>query len=214
VIIIYGSSMSPFVRKTLVVADEKGIEYELRQANMVNPSEEYLQASPFKKMPALRDGDFTVSDSTAIITYLEAIKPEPAMIPAEAKARATTIWYEEFGDTILAGCGTDIFFNRFVAPQVFKRPGDEAAALKAEREALPPIMDYLEGKVKPDGYLVEDRFTLADAAVASPFVNLAHLNIRPDPAKYPKLTAYLAHIHARPTFAKYIAKEARFFAAA
>jgi glutathione S-transferase len=213
-IIIYGSTVSPFVRKTLVVADEKGVEYELQQANMLNPSEDYLQASPFKKMPALRDGDFTVSDSTAIITYLEAIKPEPAMIPTEAKARATAIWYEEFGDTIVSGCGTAIFFNRFVSPVVFKRPGDEAAAYKAETEALPPILDYLEGKVTPGGYLVEDRFTVADAAVASPFVNLAYINVRPDPAKYPKLTAWLAHILGRPSFAKYVERDQRFFKAA
>jgi glutathione S-transferase len=32
-------------------------------------------------MPALRDGDYTLPDSTAIIHYLEAKFPDPALIP-------------------------------------------------------------------------------------------------------------------------------------
>jgi len=84
-------------------------------------------------MPALRDGDFTISDSTAIITYLDAIHPEPNLIPTEPKARARTIWYEEYGDTIVAACSGAIFFNRVVSPKFFGRPGDLAAADEAQR---------------------------------------------------------------------------------
>ena len=213
-IIIHGASMSPFVRKTLAIALEKGVPFEHKVGNFGQPEPEFLAASPFRKIPAMTDGDFRISDSSAIIQYLEAIQPEPAMIPHEPKSRARTIWYEEFGDTIVCAAGGTIFFNRVVAPRFMGRDGDIAAAEKAEAEGLPPIYTYLEGVIPDSGFLVDDRFTLADAAVASPFVNLAHLNIRPDPARYPKLTGYLAHIHARPTFAKYIAKEARFFAAA
>lgn len=211
-IVIHGASLSPYVRKTLVIADEKGIEFEHRPGRFGQPEEDFLKASPFRKIPALAHDDFTVADSSAIIHYLEAIHPEPSMIPTEAKARAKTIWYDEFGDTIVGAAGGTIFFNRFVAPMALKQEGDLAAADKAEREALPPIYAYLESVVPADGFLVEDRFTLADAAVASPFVNMAHIGVRPDPEKYPRLTSYLAAIHGRPTFAKYIAKEARIFA--
>ena len=86
--ILYGSSLSPFVRKVLAFAAEKGIELDLQPTGMPNYSPEYLEASPFRKMPALRDGDYTLADSSAIIQYLEAKLPEPPMIPTEPRARA------------------------------------------------------------------------------------------------------------------------------
>ena len=70
------------------------------------------------------------------------------------------------------------------------KPGDEAAADKAEKEALPPVMDYLEGVVpEPGGFLVGDGVTLADIAVASPFVNLRHLGL--DLSRWPRTLAYV-----------------------
>jgi len=62
--ILYGSSLSPFVRKTLAYAAEKGIELDLQPTGMPNHSPEYLGASPFKKMPALRDGDYTLESAS------------------------------------------------------------------------------------------------------------------------------------------------------
>src|SRR5206468_10747692 len=110
------------------------------------------------KIPGFSDGDFGISDSSAIVHYLEAKFPNPALIPAEPKARARTIWYDEFADTILTGCGAKMFFNRVVAPRFLGRAGDLAAADTAEREELPPIVDYLERVVPGDGgYLVGDR---------------------------------------------------------
>ena len=101
--ILYGSSLSPYVRKVLAFAGEKGIELELRPTGAApgQPSEEFLEASPFRKMPALRDGDYTLADSSAIIHYLEAKHPEPALIPADPKLRGKTIWFDEFADTVL-----------------------------------------------------------------------------------------------------------------
>jgi glutathione S-transferase len=66
-------------------------------------------------------------------------------------------------------------------------------------------------KEVPDagGFLVEDRITLADIAVASPFVNLIH-HLKLDLARWPRTCAYMAAIHARPSFAKWIDKEVRF----
>jgi glutathione S-transferase len=208
--IVYGSSVSPYVRKVLAFAAEKGIELENQFAGPGSQDPEFREASPFCKIPAFRDGDFTVSDSSAIIAYLEAMQPDPCLIPQEPKARARTIWYDEFADTILFGAGRNIFFNRMVAPKFLKIEGDLAVAERAEKEELPPIVDYLETVIPPSGFLVEDRLTLADLAVASPWVNMAHVGILIDPAKHPKSAAYIETIHARPSFAELIAKEKAF----
>jgi len=211
--ILYGSSLSPFVRKTLAFAAEKGIELELQPAGMGGGPPEFKLASPFGKMPGFKDGDFLLCDSTAIITYLDAIQPEPNLIPTDPKARARTIWYEEFADTILIACAGTMFFNRVVAPKFLGRPGDEAAAAKAETETLPPILDYLETVLPESGWLVEDRITLADIAVASVFVNLSHLQWKPNAERHPRATAYVQKVLARPSYAKWVEAEKAMFAA-
>jgi len=208
--IVYGSSLSPFVRKVLAFAAEKGIETELKPTGLGNKDPEFIEASPFGKMPGLRDGDFAISDSSAIVAYLEAVKPDPNLIPTEPRARARTIWFDEFSDTILFSCGGKLFFNRIVAPRFLGQPGDEAIAAKAECEELPPLLDYLETVIPPSGFLVEDRLTLADISVASPFVNLGHLDVAIDGARHPRLKAYIEAILARPSFAPWIEKETAF----
>lgn len=207
--------MSPYVRKVLVFAAEKGIALETRPVGLQSDDPDFLAASPFRKIPALQDGDFRISDSSAIIAYLDALQPEPNLLPTEPKARARTVWFDEFGDTILMDCGRKMFFNRVVAPRFLKRPGDAAVADKAEHEELPPLLDYLESVLPASGYLVEDRLTLADIAVASPLANVRHhLGIDLDAASRPKLASYVEAIHARPSFRSWIDREAAFLARA
>jgi glutathione S-transferase len=210
--ILYGSSMSPFVRKVLAYAAEKGLELEHKPVGLGSEDPDFRACSPFRKIPAFEDGDFRMCDSTAIIAYLEAKYPEPALIPAEPRDRARTVWFEEFADTIVMAAGAKLFFNRIVAPRFLGRPGDAAAADKAEREELPPILDYLEAVV-PDagGFLVGDSLTVADIAVASPFANFSYMDIAPfTGGAYPRTLAYVQSILERPSFAGWIARERRF----
>ena len=206
--IIYGSSLSPYVRTVLAFAGEKRIEFDLQPTGFPNHSPEYLEASPFRKMPAMRDGDYTLADSSAIVHYLEAKHPDPALIPADPRLRGKTVWYEEFADTILVACGAKIFFNRIVAPRFMGRPGDLEAAEQAELNDLPPILDYLEKTVPGDGgYLVGDALTLADIAVAGPFANFRHTQTRVCPEKYPHTVAYVDRILSRPSFTPWLERE-------
>jgi glutathione S-transferase len=208
--ILYGSSLSPYVRKVLAFAAEKGIALEVKPTGSApgQPSQEFLEASPLRKMPALRDGDYTLADSSAIIQYLEAKHPEPALIPADPELRGKTIWYDEFADTVFTACGAKMFYNRIVLPRFFGKPGDEAAASKAECEELPPLLDYLETIVPDPGeFLVGGRLTLADIAIASPFANLAHLGCARDLKRHGRVHAYVDSILARPSFAPLIERE-------
>ncbi|MFS0737193.1 glutathione S-transferase family protein [Sphingomonas sp. 1P06PA] len=207
--ILYGSSLSPFVRKVIAFAAEKGIELEVRGIPLGSPDPEFRAASPLGKMPALIDGDFSIPDSTAIVTYLDAVAPGPRLIPDEPRLRARAYWWDEFADTELFGCGRQMFFNRLIGPLFLKVAGDEAAALKAETEQLPKLLAYLDGVVPDEGYLLGDAITLADIAVASPFANLRHLDLEPTIARYPRVAAYVDRILARPSFAEMVAKEAR-----
>jgi glutathione S-transferase len=209
--IIYGASFSPFVRKARVFAREKGLDVRL-----VSPRDDadgFRAASPFGKIPALADGEFLVSDSSAIVTYFESLRPDPNLIPIDPRARAQVVWFDEFADTILQTCVAKIFFHRIAAQRFHGKPGDLAVADKAQERDFPKMADYLERSVPPSGYLVEDRFTLADIAVASALATLAQADCRLDPAAYPKAAAYLGKILARPSFADLIAQEAAELAA-
>src|SRR4029077_14691257 len=118
----------PFARKVLMFAAEKGIALEHRSLRPGNDDPDFRLASPFGKIPAFKDGDFTLADSTAIVAYLEAKFPNPPLIPTEPRARAKAIWFEEMSDTVMHPTGRKIFFNRVLMPRLMQKPGDEARA--------------------------------------------------------------------------------------
>ena len=211
--IVYGSTVSPFVRKVMAFATEKGLDLTLAPGGLGRGGPDFHEASPFGKIPGFRDPgaddgrDFCISDSTAIVAYLEAKFPEPNMIPTSPVAHARTIWFEEFADTIFFASAAKIFAHRVLLPKMLKKPYDEAIAAAAEADELPGLLDYLERVIPPSGFLIEDRITLADLAVCSPFVNLGHAEMLIDPARWPKTAGYVDAILARPSFGPIVAEE-------
>jgi len=205
--IVFGSTLSPYVRKVMVFGAEKGLELELQAGGLGRGGPDFEAASPFRKIPAFKDGDFLISDSSAIVAYLEAKYPQPNLIPDAPESRARTIWFDELADTLMMAAGGAIFGNRFVKPRFLKMDCDHDAAELAEREQLPPLFDYLEGVIPASGFLVEDRVTLADIAIASPLATLGTIGVSVDPARWPKLASYIDAIHARPSFAAIITQD-------
>jgi len=211
--IIYGSSVSPFVRKVLAFAAEKGLEIKVKNIGLGSSDPEFRSASPFGKMPALRHGDYVLADSSAIAVYMDAVKADPNLIPTEARARGKAMWWDEFADTILTAVATKIFFNRVVCPKFLGKDGDTAVADLAAAVELPPVLDYLEKSLPASGWLVEDRLTLADISVVSGFANLRYAGCPLDAGRYPQLAAFVDTMYARPCFARSLEREAKIFAA-
>ena len=204
---LYGSGLSPFVRKVRVALAEKGIAYEHDPVIPGNPDPTFRAMSPLGKIPAFRDGDRSMCDSSIICQYLERTHPTPPLFPQDAYDYARALWFEEYADTALVEVvGGKIFFPRVVAKMLMGKEPDEAAIQKVIDEELPPRFDYLESKI--DGpYLVGDRLTVADIAVTSPLVNLRLAGVSLDAARWPKLARYVAGHMERPTFAALIAED-------
>lgn len=207
---IYGFPLSPFVRKVVVAAREKGLDYELIPANPSQPTEEFLEVSPFSKIPAIADGEFTLADSTAIVTYFDAKYPEPALLPADPRARGRAVWFEEVADTILIPAGAPIVLNRFLRPNIFGTEGDEAAAVAGE-EAIKKPLGYLESAVGDGGWL-DGEFSVGDLAVACTIKTLSYTGWTLDPTSYPKLSAWYDRVAERPAWRQAAEEEAAIFA--
>lgn len=203
---IFGFPLSPFVRKVHLVAAEKGIAIEMVLGRPGEPSPEFLAASPFRKIPALQDGDFTLADSTAIVTYLDALQPAPAIAPGDARQRAKAIWWEEFADTILVAAGGKVLFNRFVGPRLMGLQGDEAVAQQGLKE-LGPILDHLESEAG-DGWLTGGDFSIGDIAVAATLRSMGYIDLEPDAGTHPRTAAWYERVKARPSWAEVAQREA------
>ncbi len=210
---LIGAGLSPFVRKVRVVLAEKGLAHEHEPLTPFGPNVEYRKLHPLGKIPTLTDGpDKVIPDSSAIVVYLERIAPNPALISADAYQAARTVWYEEYADSTVGAACSVVFQQRVLFPLMMKRPTDEAAIAKAATELIPPVFTYLEQEIGDNEYLVGNRFSLADIATASPFVNYAHGGGTIDRGKYPRLANYVERLHSRPSFKGFIAEEQGFVA--
>jgi glutathione S-transferase len=199
--IVYGSSLSPFVRKVLVTIAEKGLTTEHKPLFPGDKTPEFRATSPLGKFPGFADGDFKLADSSAICHYLERKYPTPPLFPAGAEAFGRTVWFDEYSDTVLFSSVVKVFWNLVVMKAMNLGAPDMVAVETALKDELPPMFSYLESQIS-GAYLVGDSFSLADIAIASPFVNLKIAGHPLDAARWPKLAAYLGPILARPSFVK------------
>jgi glutathione S-transferase len=209
---LYGTFGSPFVRKVVVALGEKGVAFDHDPVPPFGQTAEYRKISPLGKIPAFRDGDRTLADSSVIIAYLERTHPEPALYPSDPYEFARALWFEEYGDGGLSPIlGAKIFGQRVIGPRFFNRPCDEEAIRKTIDGEVPPLFDYLENEISNQEWLVSDRFTIADIGVAAQFVNFQLAGCSVDAKRWPQLAAYVDRVHGRPTFKSVIEKEKAMF---
>jgi glutathione S-transferase len=154
------------------------------------------------QVPVLKLNGTAISDSSRIIEALEAAYPEPALYPADPDERRRALDLEDFFDEELGPYIRRWMFFLILPYPAFVRAlfvsHASPAAQLAQRAMAPLIgvimrrqmninpvsaeaaraktiaaMDRLENELRPSGYLVGDRFTVADltaAALLSPLV--------------------------------------------
>ena len=205
--IVFGATFSPYVRKVLAFAAEKGVEVENKAVGLASKDERFLAASPFRKMPAMDDDGVTLADSSAIVAYIDAKHPEPVLIPAEPHARGRVAWFDKLMDTMLSPAVGTVGFNRIVAPRFMGRESDEAAVRVALDETLPPILSYLDEQVSGRDWLVGDGLTFADITIASGLVNLHHAGEPLTDGPHRELARWYAGMVARPSLAGLIEQD-------
>lgn len=207
---VFGAPLSPFVRKVRLCLLEKSMEYQLEMVMPFTPPDWYLQLNPLGRIPAFKDADVSLADSSVICQYLDEAYPDRLPLYGDnAPQRGQVRWLEKYADYELAPLTTfGIFRNRILKPSA-GHPCNEESVQAALNEKLPPHLDYLERQLGQQDYFVGDRLTMADIAIASQLLNMEHGGERLDPARWPALAAHYERMKARESFASILPGEQR-----
>lgn len=88
---LLGADYSVYVRIARLALIEKGVAYDPVEIDIFGTHAEdatYLKLHPFKRIPTLRHGDFTLYETVAIARYVDEAFPGPALQPGDARTRA------------------------------------------------------------------------------------------------------------------------------
>ncbi len=207
---VYGVPLSPFVRKVRLCLKQKELEYQLETVMPFTPPQWYLAINPLGRIPALKDGDCTLADSSVICQYLEEAYPDtPALYASNAQERGRVRWLEKYADYELAPLTTfTVFRNRILKPTAGQACNEEAVQA-ALQQKLPPHFDYLEQQLGQREFFVGNQLSMADIAVACQLINMAHGGEQLDAQRWPGLAAHHARMLALPSVASVLPDEQR-----
>lgn len=202
---LYQIDVSTTCRPCLMLAEEAGIPLELELVNLFtgeHKGPDYTAKNPNQLVPMLEDGDFRLTESSAILKYLAEVSGSPAY-PKDPRGRArvneqmdwfNTGFYREWG-------------YGWVYPQVLPYtalPDAEAQRMVSARcaqnaERLVGILnDHMLTDAGP--YLGGAEPNLAD------FLGIAYVTLGEmlgfDFARYPRVERWIAAMKARPSWTK------------
>jgi len=199
--VIHGIPGSPYVRKPLLVCEEKGAPYRLAAMAFgtgANKTPEYLALHPFGRLPAIEHGEFTLYEAQAICRYIDRAFEGPSLTPADPKqaARMDQVmnivdWY------VMPSISSAIGFNRVVKPR-FGMPVDEEAvanALPMARTCVTALEDILGGQT----WMAGDAISLADLCAYAHFELFAETPEGADMLAGSPLLGWMERMATRPS---------------
>jgi len=155
------SLTSPYSRKVMIVADEKGIEFDAVIDVPWNIDTKVPDFNPLGKVPVwIREDGSALFDSRVIVEYLDGIKNAGEFIPLELNARIAVKRWEAVADGIM-DAALVIFAERF------KRPQELAYADWVERQfgKIHRGLALLNEELGDREYFHGNKLSLADIAV-------------------------------------------------
>ena len=159
---LYWGSGSPFVWRVMLTLEAKQLPYESKQlefSKAEHKSAEYLALNPRGKVPTLRDGDFTLYESVAIMAYLERKVPQPPLF-GNTPVEAGLIWRFVAECEYLIAAG-----DKIIRPLFFGKGLENVEQIQAGAEGIRNELQRLDAALSEGDWLVGDRMTAADIAV-------------------------------------------------
>ena len=158
---LHGFSSSNYYNVPKLALLEKGVEFEeVLSYTGVGPTykPEYLLASPLGKVPALETPEGFISESRAILEFVEAAYPQAPLLPASSFGRAKVQELAQF---------IELYFElaaRRMIPNLLSGTQPDPAVLKEFETNIHKAADALGQLSSFESYAYGDEFSLADVA--------------------------------------------------
>lgn len=173
----------------------KGLPYETVAVNLLNAehtTDDYRKRSPMAQLPAFEDGDVVLTQSLAILEYLDERHPEPPLLPGDAVQRARIRMMAE-----VVNSGIQPLQNMSVLRRIEAMGTDKG---DWSREWIDTGLAVIESMATgPGPFLVADSPTLAECCVIPQLYNARRFGL--DVSRYPRLAACETACRALPAFA-------------
>ncbi|XP_007520874.2 glutathione S-transferase theta-3-like [Erinaceus europaeus] len=164
---LYLDLLSQPCRAVYIFAKKNCIPFELRTVELLkceHHSDAFVQVNPLRKVPALKDGDFTLAESVAILLYLSRKYQTPDhWYPQDLQARARVDEYLAWQHTALRSSCTRVMWQKLIIPVFLGEP--------VPPELLASTLVELDRCLQ----LLEDKFLKDQAFLAGPQVSVADL---------------------------------------
>ncbi|KAG6587011.1 Glutathione transferase, theta class [Phytophthora cinnamomi] len=195
---LYANMVSQPSRAVAWAFKVKGVDYEFVNVEFdgdLIQSDEFKAWNPNALVPVIRDGDFSLFEGNAILTYASAKFGWKDLYPTDVKTRAKVDQFLNWHHT-----NTRLFTLQIVRPAINKArgkvsPSDFAVLGKADA-LIEKEMTLLETFLDKDYIAHTDAPTVADYAAYCEIDQLEMMGY--DFAKYPKVTAWIERMKQIP----------------
>jgi len=191
---------SPNCRKVHAVVNHLSIKLDIEYldffaGDLLTP--DYAATNPNHMVPVLRDGDFVLWESNAIMQYLAEKVPGNSLFPRDLKARADILRWQCW-ELAHYNKALGVLSFETVAKSMMNQDPDQGLVSWAQRE-LARYAPVLEAQLKGRRYVVGGSITLAD-------YSLIHIEsfkeaVPFDWSRYPNINAYYERMRAVPHWA-------------
>lgn len=196
---LLGHPISNYYNVVKLCLLEKGIEFE-EVPQRPEKEEAYLAKSPMGKIPCLQVGDQYLSETLAILTFLERHKAEPALLPSDAMTAGRAMQIYQMIDHYIDPCGRNLLgMTFFGAPREQEKVDQQLEKLEFAVKALARVVRF-------DPFIAGSELTFADlnAAVTLSYVGLVmKMQAQRNPLmEIDGMKAYVEMLAERPHFQK------------
>jgi glutathione S-transferase len=161
---LLGDVRSSYTRTARMALAEKGLAYTLQPCAPQSP--EILAIHPFGRIPALRDGETTLFETSAIVRYLdECFGSSAVLLPGSQLARAQCEQWVSAVNAYLY----DTMVRRYVLQYLFPRGADgqpDRGVIDAALKEMPAQLAALDKAYAAGDWLAGGALSMADLFVA------------------------------------------------
>jgi len=168
---IFAVPPSPRAFKAIAVANHLGIDITIRRLDFFkgeHKTPQYAALNPNMLMPTLKDDDYVLWESNAIMQYLAGKKPQSGLLPSDERGRLDVTRWQFWDLAHWDPAVAILLLEKFVRPKILGITEIDEAAIVRGTEQFYRAATVLDGHLKGRKYVSGDALTLADFAIGAP----------------------------------------------